>query len=84
MFLVTWPGGPAGPGKCSTSPPTYENHGVLDSSRDGRTIVRAGHFPQKGVPMKTFTSRVRRFLVSEDGGFITGQTIHVNGGAASY
>jgi len=24
------------------------------------------------------------FLVSDDGGFITGQTIHVNGGAAYY
>jgi 3-oxoacyl-[acyl-carrier protein] reductase len=24
------------------------------------------------------------FLVSDDGGFITGQTIHVNGGAAFY
>jgi len=24
------------------------------------------------------------FLVSEDGGFITGQTIHVNGGAHYY
>ena len=24
------------------------------------------------------------FLVSEDGGFITGQTIHVNGGAGYY
>jgi len=63
--------------------------GSIDTRRDnpewyqGRTPNAAGiPLGRQGKPEEIAATCL--FLVSEDGGFITGQTIHVNGGAGFY
>jgi 3-oxoacyl-[acyl-carrier protein] reductase len=63
--------------------------GSINTSRDHPEWYR-GHVPNAaGIPLGRQGSvdeiaATCLFLVSEDGGFITGQTIHVNGGAHYY
>ena len=63
--------------------------GSIDTRRDNPEWYQ-GHLPNAvGVPLGRQGSvdeiaATCLFLVSEDGGFITGQTIHVNGGAHYY
>ena len=63
--------------------------GSIDTRRDNPEWYQ-GHPPNAaGVPLGRQGSvdeiaATCLFLVSEDGGFITGQTIHVNGGAHYY
>jgi 3-oxoacyl-[acyl-carrier protein] reductase len=63
--------------------------GSIDTSRvhpewyQGRTPSAAGiPLGRQGTPEEIAATCL--FLVSDDGGFITGQTIHVNGGVAFY
>jgi 3-oxoacyl-[acyl-carrier protein] reductase len=63
--------------------------GSIDTRRDNPEWYQ-GHVPNAaGTPLGRQgnvdeIAATCLFLVSEDGGFITGQTIHVNGGAAYY
>ncbi len=63
--------------------------GSIDTRRDNPEWY-AGHAPDaSGIPLgrQGHVDEIAAtclFLVTEDGGFITGQTIHVNGGAAYY
>jgi len=63
--------------------------GSIDTRRDNPEWY-SGHVPNAdGIPLGRQgkideIAATCLFLVSEDGGFITGQTIHVNGGAAYY
>jgi 3-oxoacyl-[acyl-carrier protein] reductase len=63
--------------------------GSIDTSRANPEWYR-GHVPNAaGIPMGRQgtvdeIAATCLFLVGDDGGFITGQTIHVNGGAAYY
>ena len=63
--------------------------GSIDTRRDHPEWYR-GHVPSvAGIPLGRHghvdeIAATCLFLVSDDGGFITGQTIHVNGGAAYY
>ena len=63
--------------------------GSIDTRRDNPEWYR-GHAPSAaGIPMGRQghvdeLAATCLFLVSDDGGFITGQTIHVNGGANYY
>jgi 3-oxoacyl-[acyl-carrier protein] reductase len=63
--------------------------GSIDTRRDNPEWY-GGHTPNAaGIPLgrQGHVDEIAAtclFLVSEDGGFITGQTIHVNGGAAYY
>ena len=63
--------------------------GSIDTRRDNPEWCQ-GHLPNAaGVPLGRQGSvdeiaATCLFLVSEDAGFITGQTIHVNGGAHYY
>ena len=63
--------------------------GSIDTRRDNPEWY-GGHVPNAaGIPLgrQGHVDEIAAtclFLVSEDGGFITGQTIHVNGGAAYY
>jgi 3-oxoacyl-[acyl-carrier protein] reductase len=63
--------------------------GSIDTRRDNPEWYQ-GHLPNAaGVPLGRQGSvdeiaATCLFLVSEDAGFITGQTIHVNGGAHYY
>jgi 3-oxoacyl-[acyl-carrier protein] reductase len=63
--------------------------GSIDTRRDNPEWYR-GHLPNAtGVPLGRQgtveeIAATCLFLVSEDAGFITGQTIHVNGGAHYY
>ena len=63
--------------------------GSIDTRRDNPEWYQ-GHTPNAaGIPLgrQGHVDEIAAtclFLVSEDGGFITGQTIHVNGGAAYY
>jgi 3-oxoacyl-[acyl-carrier protein] reductase len=63
--------------------------GSIDTRRDNPEWY-GGHLPNAtGIPLGRQGSvdeiaATCLFLVSEDGGFITGQTIHVNGGAHYY
>jgi 3-oxoacyl-[acyl-carrier protein] reductase len=63
--------------------------GSIDTRRDNPEWY-GGHAPDaSGIPLgrQGHVDEIAAtclFLVSEDGGFITGQTIHVNGGAAYY
>jgi 3-oxoacyl-[acyl-carrier protein] reductase len=67
--------------------------GSIDTRRDNPewyTTSPGGHLPNSGgIPLGRQgkvdeIAAACLFLVSEDGGFITGQTIHVNGGAHYY
>ena len=67
--------------------------GSIDTRRDNPewyTTSPGGHVPNAaGIPLgrQGHVDEIAAtclFLVGEDGGFITGQTIHVNGGAAYY
>jgi 3-oxoacyl-[acyl-carrier protein] reductase len=65
--------------------------GSIDTRRDHpEWYGGAGHVPNAaGIPLgrQGHVDEIAAtclFLVSDDGGFITGQTIHVNGGAAYY
>src|SRR3954454_5420179 len=67
--------------------------GSIDTRRDNPewyTTSPGGHLPNAGgIPLGRQgkvdeIAATCLFLVSEDGGFITGQTIHVNGGAHYY
>ncbi len=65
--------------------------GSIDTRRDNpEWYGGAGHVPNAaGIPLgrQGHVDEIAAtclFLVSDDGGFITGQTIHVNGGAAYY
>jgi 3-oxoacyl-[acyl-carrier protein] reductase len=63
--------------------------GSIDTRRDNPEWYR-GHVPSAaGIPLGRQgkvdeIAATCLFLVSDDGGFITGQTIHVNGGAGFY
>jgi 3-oxoacyl-[acyl-carrier protein] reductase len=63
--------------------------GSIDTSREHPEWYQ-GHVPSaKGIPLGRQGSvdeiaATCLFLVSDDGGFVTGQTIHVNGGVAYY
>ncbi|MBV9859110.1 MAG: SDR family oxidoreductase [Alphaproteobacteria bacterium] len=63
--------------------------GNIDTARANPEWYR-GHLPSAaGIPLGRLgrideIAATCLFLVSDDGGFITGQTIHVNGGAAYY
>src|SRR5262249_59757096 len=63
--------------------------GSIDTRRDNPEWYR-GHVPSAaGIPLGRQgkvdeIAATCLFLVSDDGGFITGQTIHVNGGAGYY
>jgi 3-oxoacyl-[acyl-carrier protein] reductase len=63
--------------------------GSIDTRRDNPEWYR-GHAPDAaGIPLGRQghvdeIAATCMFLVTEDGGFITGQTLHVNGGAAYY
>ena len=53
------------------------------------TAARAGRLDTKGIPLglqgaADEIAATCLFLVSDDSGFITGQTIHANGGVAAY
>jgi 3-oxoacyl-[acyl-carrier protein] reductase len=67
--------------------------GSIDTRRDNQecyTSAPGGHTPNAGCNPLCRQGHVDEiaaaclFLVSEDGGFMTGQTIHVNGGAHYY
>ena len=80
-----------------TFPPPFSHNirvnvvspGSIDTRRDNPEWYQ-GRVPDAGgVPLSRQGSvdeiaATCLFLVSEDGGFITGQTIHVNGGAHYY
>ena len=63
--------------------------GSIDTRRDNPEWYR-GHVPSAaGIPLgrQGHVDEIAAtclFLVSDDGGFITGQTIHVNGGSGYY
>jgi 3-oxoacyl-[acyl-carrier protein] reductase len=63
--------------------------GSIDTRRDnpewyGRHVPNAAGIPLGRQGHVDEIAAACLFLVSDDGGFITGQTIHVNGGAAYY
>jgi 3-oxoacyl-[acyl-carrier protein] reductase len=63
--------------------------GSIDTRRDNPEWYQ-GHVPSAaGIPLGRQghvdeIAAICLFLVSDDGGFITGQTIHVNGGTGYY
>ena len=64
--------------------------GSIDTSRENpdwypqRRVPDASHIPLGRQGMVDEIAATCLFLVSDDGGFITGQAIHVNGGAAYF
>jgi 3-oxoacyl-[acyl-carrier protein] reductase len=64
------------PGSIDTRRDNPEWYGGRPPSTEGIPLGRQGHVDEIAATCL--------FLVTEDGGFITGQTIHVNGGAAYY
>jgi 3-oxoacyl-[acyl-carrier protein] reductase len=64
------------PGSIDTRRDNPEWYGGRPPSAVGIPLGRQGHVDEIAATCL--------FLVTEDGGFITGQTIHVNGGAAYY
>ena len=62
--------------------------GSIDTRRDGpsgiRVTCRTPAASRSGGKAASEIAATCLFLVSEDAGFITGQTIHVNGGAHYY
>ena len=64
------------PGSIDTRRDNPEWYGNRPPNAAGIPLGRQGHVDEIAATCL--------FLVSEDGGFITGQTIHVNGGAAYY
>src|SRR5438046_4783567 len=64
------------PGSIATRRDNPEWYGGHVPNAGGIPLGRQGHVDEIAATCL--------FLVSEDGGFITGQTIHVNGGAAYY
>jgi 3-oxoacyl-[acyl-carrier protein] reductase len=64
------------PGSIDTRRDNPEWYGGRPPDAGGIPLGRQGHVDEIAATCL--------FLVSEDGGFITGQTIHVNGGAAYY
>ena len=64
------------PGSIDTRRDNPEWYGGRPPDAAGIPLGRQGHVDEIAATCL--------FLVSEDGGFITGQTIHVNGGAAYY
>jgi 3-oxoacyl-[acyl-carrier protein] reductase len=64
------------PGSIDTRRDNPEWYGGRTPDAAGIPLGRQGHVDEIAATCL--------FLVSEDGGFITGQTIHVNGGAAYY
>jgi 3-oxoacyl-[acyl-carrier protein] reductase len=64
------------PGSIDTSRANPEWYHGRPPSASGIPLGRQGHVDEIAATCL--------FLVSDDGGFITGQTIHVNGGAAFY
>lgn len=64
------------PGSIDTRRDNPEWYGGRPPGTEGIPLGRQGHVDEIAATCL--------FLVSEDGGFITGQTIHVNGGAAYY
>jgi 3-oxoacyl-[acyl-carrier protein] reductase len=64
------------PGSIDTRRDNPEWYGGRPPDASGIPLGRQGHVEEIAATCL--------FLVSDDGGFITGQTIHVNGGAAYY
>ncbi|HEV8680720.1 MAG TPA: SDR family oxidoreductase [Stellaceae bacterium] len=64
------------PGSIDTRRDNPEWYGNRPPNAEGIPLGRQGHVDEIAAACL--------FLVSDDGGFITGQTIHVNGGAAYY
>ena len=64
------------PGSIDTRRDNPEWYGGRPPGAEGIPLGRQGHVDEIAATCL--------FLVTEDGGFITGQTIHVNGGAAYY
>jgi 3-oxoacyl-[acyl-carrier protein] reductase len=64
------------PGSIDTRRDNPEWYGNRPPDASGIPLGRQGHVDEIAATCM--------FLVTEDGGFITGQTIHVNGGAAYY
>jgi 3-oxoacyl-[acyl-carrier protein] reductase len=64
------------PGSIDTRRDNPEWYGNRPPDAAGIPLARQGHVDEIAATCL--------FLVSDDGGFITGQTIHVNGGAAYY
>ena len=64
------------PGSIDTRRDNPEWYGGRPPGTEGIPLGRQGHVDEIAATCL--------FLVGEDGGFITGQTIHVNGGAAYY
>ncbi|MBV9585347.1 MAG: SDR family oxidoreductase [Alphaproteobacteria bacterium] len=64
------------PGSIDTRRDNPEWYGGRPPGTEGIPLGRQGHVDEIAATCL--------FLVTEDGGFITGQTIHVNGGAAYY
>jgi 3-oxoacyl-[acyl-carrier protein] reductase len=64
------------PGSIDTRRDNPEWYGNRPPNAEGIPLGRQGHVDEIAAACL--------FLVTEDGGFITGQTIHVNGGAAYY
>jgi NAD(P)-dependent dehydrogenase (short-subunit alcohol dehydrogenase family) len=64
------------PGSIDTRRDNPEWYGNHQPNSAGIPLARQGHVNEIAATCL--------FLVSDDGGFITGQTIHVNGGAAYY
>jgi len=64
------------PGSIDTRRDNPEWYGNHQPNAGGIPLARQGHVDEIAATCL--------FLVSDDGGFITGQTIHVNGGAAYY
>ena len=67
------------PGAFDTTPPPEQAGGAMPSA-----AARAAGIPLGRLGMPEEIATTCAFLASDDASFITGQTIHVNGGALAY
>ncbi|MEC7836949.1 MAG: 3-oxoacyl-ACP reductase family protein [Chloroflexota bacterium] len=58
--------------------------GAFDTSRDTSTPIASNGIPVGRLGIPTEIASAVDFLVSPENGFITGQTLHINGGALAY
>lgn len=65
-------------------PGAWDLSGTPMSDLDGAVPPRAGDIPLRRVGLPQELASVFAFLASDDASFITGQTLHVNGGELRY
>lgn len=65
-------------------PGAWDLSGTPMSDLDGAISPRAEDIPQRRVGLPQELANVFAFLASDDASFITGQTLHVNGGELRY